>query len=62
MINSFLLNNLIEMLSSQDKYDKIEEIYRQALTLTKTILDKKYSDTLTSTNNLILVLSRQGRA
>ncbi len=62
MINPPLLNNLAEVLSSQDKYDKAEEMHRQALALTETVLGKEHPDTLTSTNNLALVLSRQGRA
>lgn len=56
-----MLNNLTEVLSSQDKYDKAEEMHRQALALTETVLGKEHPNTLTSINNLVLVLSRQGK-
>ncbi len=38
MINPPLLNNLAEVLSSQDKYDKAEEMHRQALALKERLL------------------------
>ena len=39
----------------------MEEIHRQVLGLTETVLDKEHPDTLTSMNNLATVLSDQGK-
>ena len=55
------INNLIEVLSSQEKYKKAKAIHRQALTLRKTMLSIEYLSTLTSINNLAGVLSSQGK-
>ena len=55
------INNLVEVLSSQGKYEETQEINRQILTLMKTVLGKKYPYTLTSINNLVSVLSSQGK-
>ena len=46
------ISNLSRALSSQDKYDKAEEIHGQALALMKRVLGKEHPDTLTSMDNL----------
>ena len=45
------------MIRNQANYEKIEEMYRQALALTETVLGKEHPTTLTSMNNLAEVLS-----
>ena len=51
--------NLAEVLSSQSKYDKAEEMHRQELALRETVLGKEHPDTLRSINNLSSVLSHR---
>ena len=55
------MNNLAEVLSSQGKYEEIEEMHGQELALTERVLGKEHPDTLTSMKNLASVLSRQGK-
>jgi tetratricopeptide (TPR) repeat protein len=49
------------VLRNQGKYEQAEEILRQALRLSETVLGKEHPDTLTSMNNLAMVLSDQGK-
>ena len=49
------------MLSHQGKYQEAEEINRQTLASTQTVLGERHPDTLTSMSDLALVLSRQGK-
>ena len=55
------MNNLAEVLRSQWKYDKAEEMHRQALVLMERVLGKEHPDTLASMNNLAEVLRSQGK-
>ncbi|RYO95238.1 hypothetical protein DL764_007723 [Monosporascus ibericus] len=43
------------------KYDEAEQMYRQTLELKKSMLDREHPDTLTSMDNLALVLYREGK-
>ena len=54
------MNNLAEILRSQDNYKEAEQIYRQALALREKVLGKEHPSTLTSINNLASVLRSQG--
>jgi tetratricopeptide (TPR) repeat protein len=47
-------------LGGQGKYNEAETICRQTLALDEKVLGKEHPDTLTTTNNLALVLHRQG--
>ena len=55
------MNNLALVLSSQGKYEKAEEMHRQALALEGRMLGKEHPDTLGSMNNLTEMLSRQDK-
>jgi tetratricopeptide (TPR) repeat protein len=55
------MNNLAEALGDQGKYEQAEEMHRQALRLSETILGKEHPSTLASMNNLTAVLSNQGK-
>ena len=55
------INNLALALSRQGKYEEVEQIYQQALTLIERVLGKKHLSTLMSMNNLAEVLSRQSK-
>ena len=46
------MNNLALVLSDQGKYEEAEEMHRQTLGLSETVLGKEHPDTLTSMNNL----------
>ena len=50
-----MIRNPIDF-SSQGKYDKVEEMHRQALALYETVLGKEYLDTLMSVYCLIYLL------
>src|SRR5271155_1215321 len=47
------------MLSDQDKYKKAEEMHRQALRLSETVLCKEHPSTLASMNSLEPVLQQR---
>lgn len=49
------------MLSRQGKYEPAEEMHRQALGLSETVLGQEHPSTLTSMNNLALVLNDKGK-
>jgi hypothetical protein len=49
------------VLGDQGKYEQAEEIHRQVLGLSEMVLGKEHPRTLTSMNNLPLVLSHQGK-
>jgi Tetratricopeptide repeat len=49
------------VLKSQGKYDEAEAMHRRALELRQTVLGKEHPGTLTSMNNLALVLESQGK-
>lgn len=55
------MNNLAGALKNQDKYEEAEEMLQQARGLKGTALDKEHPNTLTSTNNLVLVLSDRSK-
>jgi hypothetical protein len=55
------VNNLASVLSDQGKYEQAEEMHRQALGLSETVLGEEYPFTLTSMNNLATVLRDQGK-
>lgn len=55
------MNNMAEVLSNQGKYEKVEEMHKQALVLRERLLGKKHSSTLASMSNLINVLSSRGK-
>ena len=55
------MNNLAIVLSDQGKYEQAEEMHRQALGLSETVLGKEHPDTLTSMNNLATMLRDQGK-
>ena len=62
--HSFILtniNNLILILSKQSKYEKVEKIYQQTLTLKERVLRKKHSDTLTNIYCFIYLLHQKKR-
>ena len=50
------MNNLTIVLSSQGKYKQAEEMFRQVLKLSETVLSKDHPNTLTSMSNLATVL------
>ena len=50
---------LIEIYINQGRLKEVEEMRQQELTLTETTLEKEHPNTLTSINNLVLVLSSQ---
>ena len=52
----------LQVLGSQGKYEEAEGIYRQTLALREPVLGKKHPTTLTSMNNLALVLDNQGKS
>lgn len=45
------MNNLAEVLSRQDKYEQVEEMYREPLRLYQRVLGKEYPHTLMSNEN-----------
>jgi hypothetical protein len=49
------------VLRDQGKYEQAEEMYRQVLGLSETVLGKEHPFTLTSMNNLATVLINQGK-
>jgi tetratricopeptide (TPR) repeat protein len=49
------------VLSDQGKYEEAEEMHRLALGLTETVLGKEHPSTLTSMNNLAMLLRNQGK-
>jgi Flp pilus assembly protein TadD len=55
------MNNLAGVLSGQGRYEQAEEMHRQALRLSETMLGKEHPLTLTGMNNLALVLRDQGK-
>lgn len=55
------MNDLASALSHQGKYEQVEEMHRQVLGRSETMVGKELSDRLTSMNNLTLVLSDQGK-
>jgi tetratricopeptide (TPR) repeat protein len=55
------MNNLAMVLRDQGKYEQAEEIYRQALRLSETVVGKEHPDTLTNMNNQAIVLRNQGK-
>jgi tetratricopeptide (TPR) repeat protein len=56
-----LLFNVADSLSILGKYQKAEQMHRQALELMEKALDKEHPGILDSMNNLALVLNRQGK-
>jgi hypothetical protein len=56
-----VVKSLLNGLTNQGKYERAEEMNRQALGLRETVLGKEHPDTLTSMNNLALVRSGQGK-
>ena len=48
-------------MNHQGKYEEAEGIQRQELALSESVLGKKHPSTLTSMNNLALVLNHQGK-
>jgi len=55
------MNNLAMVLKDQGKYEQAEEMYRQALGLSETVVGKEHPDILTSMNNLAIALRNQGK-
>jgi tetratricopeptide (TPR) repeat protein len=55
------MGNLATVLSRQGKYEQAEEMYRQVLRLSETVLGKEHPNTLASMNNLATVLRNQGK-
>ena len=55
------MNNLAEVLSSQGRYKKAEEMDQQALALTETVLGKEHPDKLTSVYCLAYLLHHKKR-
>ena len=57
------MNNLALVLRIQGKYEEAEEMHRRALELKEKVLGPEHPSTLTSMNNLAVVLegSRQAR-
>jgi hypothetical protein len=49
------MNNLATVLRDQGKYVQAEEMHRQALRLSETVLGKEHPFTLTSMGNLAMV-------
>src|SRR5271168_3114181 len=54
------MNNLATVMSSRGKCERAEEMHREALKLRETVLRKEHPSTLTSMDNLALVLRHQG--
>jgi len=54
------MSNLASVLQDQGKYEEAEQMNRRALEGREKALGKENSDTLTSVNNLALVLQDQG--
>ena len=54
------MNKLVLVLRGQGKYDRAEEMYRQALGPLETVLGKEHPSTLISMDNLANVVNRQG--
>ena len=50
------MNNLALVLEKQGKYEEAEMMHREELELSQRILGKEHPSTLTSMNNLALVL------
>jgi hypothetical protein len=55
------MNNLAVLLKSQGKYKAAEPLYQETLRLREKVLGKEHPDTLTSINNLTLLLKSQGK-
>ncbi|RYP53208.1 hypothetical protein DL770_011003 [Monosporascus sp. CRB-9-2] len=55
------MNNLAGVLRNQGKYEKAEQMYRQALKLREAVLGKEHPDILTGMNNLVCVFRSQGK-
>jgi tetratricopeptide (TPR) repeat protein len=55
------VSDLALVLSRQGKYEQAEEMHRQALKLSETVLGKEHPTTLTSMNNLATMLRDQGK-
>ena len=55
------MKNLAEVLSSQGKFEEVEEMHGQALALTETVLGKEHPSTLTSVYCLVYLLHQKKR-
>lgn len=55
------MNNRVNVLTNQGKYEQVEKMHRQPLGLRETVLGKEYHDTLIGMNNSAAALSNQGR-
>ncbi|KAJ9652261.1 hypothetical protein H2198_008471 [Neophaeococcomyces mojaviensis] len=55
------MSNLATVLSEQGKYEQAEEMHRQTLNLSLTVLGLEHTNTLMSMNNLATVLRKQGK-
>jgi Tetratricopeptide repeat len=53
------MSNLTNVLRNQGKYEEAEEIHRQTLRLSETVLGKEHPDILMSMNNLANELTKQ---
>ena len=53
------MNNMALILSKQGKYKEAEEMYGQALALTKRVLRKEHPDTLTSVYCLVFLYQKK---
>lgn len=56
-----LLSSIGQACKELGKYDEAEQMYREALGLYEKVLGREHPDTLTSMNNLALVLDSQGK-
>ena len=60
-MNPSIMNNLALVLSDKGKYEQAEEMHRQVLKLSETVLGEEHPNTITSINNLAQVLNNQGK-
>lgn len=55
------MNNRVNVLTNQSKYEQVEKMHQQSLGLRETVLDKEYHDTPISMNNSAATLTNQGK-
>ena len=60
-VTRFTLGTLAWELQSQGKFDEAEPLYREALEVSREMLGDRHPDTLTSMNDLGLLVDGQGR-